>query len=145
MEVGCRYFTEESFQPILYLIQLVLERMKIYRIHILDINRSNKHLPLSNQPNHFLGSLLLRGVVQEEMHNSLKWPRCSKVSSHKTSNALWKLSEVFLLRIWLYFFNPKISTQTRIFSSWLLLRKVIISQLELRLPVDYIGVRNERR
>lgn len=145
MEVGCRYFTEESFQPILYLIQLVLERMKIYRIHILDINRSNKHLPLSNQPNHFLGSLLLRGVVQEEMHNSLKWPRCSKVSSHKTSNALWKLSEVFLLRIWLYFFNPKISTQTRIFSSWLLFRKVIISQLELRLPVDYIGVRNERR
>ena len=42
----------------------------------------------------FLGLLLLRerllllGAVNLEMDNALKWPRCNKVSGHKTSNAL---------------------------------------------------------
>ena len=33
---------------------------------------------------------LLLGVVNLEMDNSLKWPRCNKVSGQTTSDALWK-------------------------------------------------------
>ena len=41
------------------------------------------------------------------MDNSLKWVLFNTVSGQITSTTLWKLGEVFLLRIWLYFFIPK--------------------------------------
>ena len=41
------------------------------------------------------------------MDNSLKWILFNIVSGRITSDAVWKLGEVFLLRIWLYFFYPK--------------------------------------
>ena len=45
----------------------------------------------------------------------------------------------YLLRIWLYFYFLRavvnISIQTLLFSPWLLFRKMIISQLDLGLPV----------
>ena len=72
------------------------------------------------------------------MYNSLKWPRCEKVGGQKTSNAL---HFPFSAKIWLYFqvlFQRavvNIPIQTLIFSPWFLLRKRIVSQLELGLSV----------
>ena len=61
----------------------------------------------------FLGLLLLREgllllrAVHLEMDNALKWPRCNKVSGHKTSNVLWKEGEVFLIENLTLFLIPK--------------------------------------
>ena len=72
------------------------------------------------------------------MDNSLKWPRCNKVSGHKKTMH-YESKVRYLLRTWLYFYFPKavanIPIQTLTFSSWLLFRKMIISHLELGLPV----------
>ena len=79
-------------------------------------------------------------VENLEMNNSLKWALFIKVSGQITSNTLWKRGEVFFLRIWRIFLFLRavvnIPIQTLIIPPWLLLRKMIISQLELGLPVD---------
>ena len=79
-------------------------------------------------------------VENLEMNNSLKWALFIKVSGQITSNTLWKRGEVFFLRIWRIFLFLRavvnIPIQTLIIPPWLLLRKMIISQLELGPPVN---------
>ena len=85
------------------------------------------------------GSAFLMYVENLEMNNSLKWALFIKVSGQITSNTLWKRGEVFFLRIWRIFLFLRavvnMPIQTLIIPSWPLLRKMIISQLELGPPV----------
>ena len=78
-------------------------------------------------------------VENLEMNNSLKWALFIKVRGQITSDTLWKWGEVFLLRIWRICLFLKavvnIPIETLIIPPWLLLRKMIISQLELEPPV----------
>ena len=77
-------------------------------------------------------------VENLEMNNSLKWVLFIKISGQITSNTLWKRGEVFFLRIWRIFLFLRalvnIPIQTPIIPPWPLLRKMIISQLELGPP-----------
>ena len=96
-----------------------------------------------------LGSGVRKWIVQPwaslmyvenlEMDNSLKWVVFIKESGQITSDTLWKLGEVFLLRIWciVLFLRAVVNilVQTLIIPLWLLLCKMIISQLELGPPV----------
>ena len=64
------------------------------------------------QPGHFevkkwCAALGFFYLVNLDMDNSLKWVFLNMVSGQTTSDTLPKYSEVFLLRIWLYFFIPK--------------------------------------
>ena len=52
-------------------------------------------------------SCFLLHVVYLEVDNSVKWVLFNMVSGHITSDAPWKEGEVFLSRIWLYFYIPK--------------------------------------
>ena len=77
------------------------------------------------------------------MDNSLKWFLFNIVSGQMASDSLSKWGEVFLLRIWLCFFLflralVNIPKQTLIISPWLLFHNMIISQLELGPPVDWL-------
>ena len=78
-------------------------------------------------------------VENLEMDNSLKWVLFIKESGQITSDTLWKYGEVFLLRIWriVLFLRAVVNIliQTLIIPPWLLLCKMIISQLELGPPV----------
>ena len=78
-------------------------------------------------------------VENLEINNSLKWALFIKVSGQITSNTLWKRGEVFFLRIWRIFLFLRalvnIPIQTLIISPWPLLRKMIVSRLELGPPV----------
>ena len=78
-------------------------------------------------------------VENLEMNNSLKWALFIQVSGQITSNTLWKRGEVFFLRIWRIFLFLRalvnIPIQTLIIPPWPLLRKMIVSQLELGPPV----------
>ena len=64
------------------------------------------------QPGHFevkkwCAALGFFYLVNLDMDNSLKWVFLNMVSGQTISDTLPKYSEVFLLRIWLYFFIPK--------------------------------------
>ena len=77
------------------------------------------------------------------MDNSLKWFLFNIVSGQMASDSLSKWGEVFLLRIWLCFFLflralVNIPKQTLIILPWLLFHNMIISQLELGPPVDWL-------
>ena len=75
-------------------------------------------------------------VENLEMNNSLKWALFIKVSGQITSNTLWKRGEVFFLRIWRIFLFLRALVNIPIQTPpWPLLRKMIISQLELGPPV----------
>ena len=75
------------------------------------------------------------------MDNSLKWVRFIKANGQITTDTLWKEGEVILLRIWriALFLRAVVNIliQTLIIPPWLLLCKMIISQLELGPPVVY--------
>ena len=83
-------------------------------------------------------------VVNLEMDNSLKWFLFNIVSGQMANDSFSKWGEVFLLRIWLCFFFlflralVNIPKQTLIISPWLLFHNMIISQLELGPPVDWL-------
>ena len=93
----------------------------------------------------FLGLLLLRegllllGAVNLEMDNALKWPRCNKVSGHKTSNALWKEGEVFLIENFTLFFIPKRGRKYSHTNSYDSYYAILFSLLELELPVLWLA------
>ena len=92
-------------------------------------------------------SCFLLHVVYLEVDNSVKWVLFNMVSGHITSDAPWKEGEVFLSRIWLYFYIPKavvnIPLLTPIISPWFLFRRTIISQLELG-PLVVRGLSREQ-
>ena len=87
----------------------------------------------------YIRKAFLMYVENLEMNNSLKWALFIKVSGQITSNTLWKRGEVFFLRIWRIFLFLRalvnIPIQTLIIPPWPLLRKMIVSQLELGPPV----------
>ena len=65
------------------------------------------------------------------MDDSLKWPRFNTVRGLVTRNALWKLGEVFLLRIWLYFYFPIMQDDHLTAGAWV---TCALTRILLQLP-----------
>ena len=118
--------------------------MRIFTIALIPL-RNKKKIQSNSQykyltllPQCIACYLTVYYVNNPEMDNSLNWVLFNVVSGQITRDACWKVKYVYWEFDCIFLFLKvvvNIPIQTLIISPWLLFRKMIISQLELGLPV----------
>ena len=118
--------------------------MRIFTIALIPLRNKKKYnqiLNINTSPYFHCASLVIwpfTTLINLEMDNSLNWVLFNVVSGQITRDARWKVRYVNWEFDCIFLFLKvvvNIPIQTLIISPWLLFRKMIISQLELGLPV----------